>query len=468
MNSNHEPSEWRGSMTLALVCLCFGQTMVCSSAAAQSAMRSNTSTESMVWQYIRLREYDEAVRRGQQSLRSSLRWSSERAKCQTMAGVTFAQWAQGKNANAAVAIKSFDRECRATSIADVYAKHLDTVRVALASRAAPQTRTGPLANRVSTEPYALPPSTSDDGFLPRVAPGSTGLDTVVLLQHRDLCSRSAADACLVVHKGRIVQEWYGPYYKEPMYAMSATKSITGLLVGMLIADGKLSSIDERVCSFLADWCAGARGRVTIRHLMSMTSGLPTLPAAKSVGFSRDKNSSVRALTPTFEPGSTWAYSNEGVQLLSPILDKVAGEPIHRYARRRLFDALGLRHTRLMVDDKLHAWTYADMITTPRELARIGAMVAQGGVWRGRRIVDEQWIKKSVLPSQALNPEYGLLWWTAMPEEQRFAALGYLNTDIQVVPDHNLVVVRMQRVPRNGDPYRSDVYMLLSKLVGRKE
>lgn len=122
----------------------------------------------------------------------------------------------------------------------------------------------------------------------------------------------------------------------------------------------------------------------------------------------------------------------------------------------------------MVDDKLHAWTYADMITTPRELARIGAMVAQGGVWRGRRIVDEQWINKSVVPSQALNPEYGLLWWTAMPDERRFAALGYLNTDIQVVPDHNLVVVRMQRVPRNGDPYRSDVYMLLSKLVGRKE
>jgi CubicO group peptidase (beta-lactamase class C family) len=67
-----------------------------------------------------------------------------------------------------------------------------------------------------------------------------GLDVPVLERHRQLCQRTAADACLVAYRGRIVQEWYGPRYARPMYAMSSTKCVTGLLVGMLIADGKIS------------------------------------------------------------------------------------------------------------------------------------------------------------------------------------------------------------------------------------
>ncbi|MEJ7616518.1 MAG: serine hydrolase domain-containing protein [Pyrinomonadaceae bacterium] len=57
-----------------------------------------------------------------------------------------------------------------------------------------------------------------------------------------------------------------------------------------------------------------------------------------------------------EPGTSWAYSNEGAQLLSPLLDKAAGEPIQDYARKRLFKPLGMQRTRLHLDEKKHAWT----------------------------------------------------------------------------------------------------------------
>jgi CubicO group peptidase (beta-lactamase class C family) len=67
-----------------------------------------------------------------------------------------------------------------------------------------------------------------------------------------------------------------------------------------------------------------------------------------------------------DPGTTWVYSNEGVQLLSPILDAAAGEPIQDYAARRLFEPLGMEHTQLKIDSAGHAWTYADMETTPRD------------------------------------------------------------------------------------------------------
>ncbi len=275
-------------------------------------------------------------------------------------------------------------------------------------------------------------------------PVALGLDTSALARHRELCIDSSADACLVLYRGQIVQEWYGRRYREPMPAMSSTKSIAGLLVGMLIDDGKLSGVDVRVCTYLPDWCTGTRVHVTIRHLLTMTSGFPTMQDARSVSGATDQNAHVRALTPTSEPGEVWAYSNEGVQLLSPILDVVAGEPIQSYAKRRLFEPLGMVSTQLSVDAAGHAVLYSNMQTTPREFARIGLLMLRHGAWQGKQIVSQRWVASSVVASQALNREYGLLWWTAMPNESRFASRGYLDTDMQVMPDDQLVIVRMQR------------------------
>lgn len=101
-----------------------------------------------------------------------------------------------------------------------------------------------------------------------------------------------------------------------------------------------------------------RRKVTVRHLLTMTSGLKRRIGEKgtdaSVGFVGDKNAHIVDLPLTYEPGTRWEYGNEGVQLLSPILDKAAGVPIQDYARTRLFEPLGMRHTSLRVDEKDHA------------------------------------------------------------------------------------------------------------------
>jgi CubicO group peptidase (beta-lactamase class C family) len=286
-----------------------------------------------------------------------------------------------------------------------------------------------------------------DAFWRRADPAALSLNVSALERHRAICEQTGADACLVVYRGQIAQEWYGPRYTQPMYAMSSTKSVTGLLVGMLIADGKIRSVDQRVCEFLPTWCTGLRDRVTLRHLLTMTSGLPDMRDS-SVGFVKHKDAYVLHLTPTAEPGTRWVYSNEGVQLLSPILDRAAGEPIQDYARRRLFEPLGMRETRLHVLDG-EAWTYADMETTPRDFARLGLLMLQGGVWgMGRQLVPAAWIVASTRPSQDLNPRYGLLWGLD-PEAGAFAAHGHLDTDLHVLPGGDLVIVRMQAKPVPG-------------------
>jgi CubicO group peptidase (beta-lactamase class C family) len=288
---------------------------------------------------------------------------------------------------------------------------------------------------------------SEDGFWKTASTREDlELNVHALTAHEALCQRTGADACLVIHHGRIVEEWYSKAYAVPMYAMSSTKSVAGLLTGMLIDDGRIKSMDQPVCDFIPTWCSGFRAKVTLRHLLSMTSGLPMMRDS-SVGFVHDKNAYVMHLTPTSEPGSTWAYSNEGAQLLSPILDKAAGEPIQDYARRRLFAPLGMSSTQLHVSPT-NAWTYADMETTARDFARLGILMLNHGSWEGRQIVSQSWLVSSTRPSQSLNQRYGLLWWID-PEIKGYAAHGHLDTDLHVIPDLDLVIVRMQSKPMAG-------------------
>ena len=185
---------------------------------------------------------------------------------------------------------------------------------------------------------------------------------------------------------------------------------------------------------------------------------------EGVSSTNDKNEFVVKLSPTAEPGTKWAYSNEGVQLLSPILDKAAGEPIQDYDRKRLFEPLGMRETRLHLDSKKHAWTYADMETTAREFARIGLLMLNRGIWNGRRIISAKWVEQSTQPSQNLNSGYGLLWWL-YENPSGFGAQGYLDTNLYVFPKQELIIVRMQSKPIEGQTfYGKEALSLFSQFV----
>lgn len=314
------------------------------------------------------------------------------------------------------------------------------------------------ARAQGTPPAA--PAAADDWAV--ADPAALRMDMAALAAHRRLCVESGADACVVVHRGSLVDEWYGPRYAEPIGAMSSTKSVTGLLAGMLVGDGKLSP-DHPVSRYIPEWRAGGEGGVTVRHLLTMTSGLPDFPPeAREVGSVTDKEAFALGLGLVARPGAAWAYSNDGAFLLSPLLDRAAGEPIEDYARRRLFEPVGMRNTRLHVYPKGQAWTHADMQTTARDLARVGQLMLNGGRWGGVQIVPEAWVRESTRPSQQHNPRYGLLWWLV---PGGYAAFGYLDTNVYVFPERDLVVVRMQSKPvPAAAPYEPAAYDLFARMT----
>jgi hypothetical protein len=370
-------------------------------------------------------------------------------RCEATWGLAYANARLGDSGAAGEALDLFDRQCGDLPTEAWVWREIENLRAELEPTG--EGRRG---------------GSNDDGFW-QVADGpSLGLDANALAFHLGLCKRTGADACLVVYRGRIVQEWYSPHYPVPIYAMSSTKSVTGLLTGMLVDDGKIESLDVPVCAYIPDWCAGEKGRVTLRHLLSMTSGLKGRSRkGDSVGYVADKNSYVIGLPLSWEPGTRWSYSNEGVQLLSPILDRAAGERIQDYARRRLFEPLGMMDTRLHADVAGHAWTYADMETTPRDLARLGVLMLNRGRWGERQIISREWVARSVAPSQELNPGYGLLWWL-IDEPPGYMARGYLDTNLYVFPALELVVVRMQskRSDMPQGSYPASALRLFGRLI----
>jgi CubicO group peptidase (beta-lactamase class C family) len=298
-------------------------------------------------------------------------------------------------------------------------------------------------------------------------PGAMGLDLQALSDHEALCKETGADACLVIYKGKIVQEYLSERYIAPLWAMSATKSVTALLVGMLIDAGKIKSVDEPVCTYLADWCDGDKAKVTVRHLLTMTAGFART-YAEGVPSARDKNAFARKQPLMQAPGAGWIYSNEGVQLLSAIMEKAAGESVSTFASKSLFGPLGMTQTRLSLDSVGNSITYANMMTTPRDLARIGLMMLARGTWEDKQIVSSHWVDEATRPIPSVQADdgmgYGYLWWRS-PDKATYVARGEWENSLFVSPGNELVVVRMQNHEEvSYDGYLPRAFSLFAKLV----
>src|SRR6266849_6568503 len=292
---------------------------------------------------------------------------------------------------------------------------------------------------------------------------------------------------LTVHAfGRLTYDAGAPSVRpETIYdAASLTKPVvTTTLVAMLVATGQLQ-LDAPVGICLPEWAAGPnpewRRRVTLRHLLTHTSGLPAhVDFFKTAKNKRETLARVIAESLTYEPGTRSEYSDLGFMLLGEIVERLTGHPLDRLARERIFTPLGMKDSlfnppktlrariaptendtsfrKRLLQGEVHdenAWAMggvagqAGLFSTAADLAAFCQMLLNGGLYAHQRLLRRATID-TVTAGQSLAGGIRALGWNVPTEgsssgryfsSRSYGHTGYTGTSIWIDPEKELFVV----------------------------
>ena len=267
-------------------------------------------------------------------------------------------------------------------------------------------------------------------------------------------------AFLVIQNDSLV---YESYYEDGgskvlSNSFSVAKSIINILTGIALKEGKIKSLDDKVGDYLENFRSGGREKITIRHLMTMSSGLdwdeeyssllsPTTEAYYGTDLPKLMAKSGMATT----PGTICTYKTIDVQTLSEVLRKATGMSISEYASQKLWSKIGAEQNALWATDHNggEEKAYCCFSAEASDFARIGQLYLDSGRWKGEQIVDPAFVKLSVTPNMLKDEEgmttdyYGYLWWIMeYNHEKLFYARGIKGQYVIVVPSKHIVIVRL--------------------------
>jgi CubicO group peptidase (beta-lactamase class C family) len=273
-------------------------------------------------------------------------------------------------------------------------------------------------------------------------------------------------AVLVVHDGRLVGERYAPGFDKnmPLLGWSMSKSVTNALVGILVKQGKLRVRDPAP---VPEWQkeGDPRRKVTIDQLLRMSSGLkfdetyePLHDVTDMLYRSYDFAAYAAGRPLETDPEGKWVYSSGTANIIARMVRQTAEKDYPRYydfLRKELFAKIGM-HSAVPEPDASGTFVGSSyMYATPRDWARFGLLYLRDGVWDGDRILPEGWVKYSATPTpKAPQGQYGALFWLnagtesnpkdrMWPDAPRdaFAAKGYQEQSVVIIPSKKLVIVR---------------------------
>jgi len=264
-------------------------------------------------------------------------------------------------------------------------------------------------------------------------------------------------AVVVTTPDQILGETYMDGYglHRPQRTWSVAKSIAATVVGIAVHEGILGVDDPApVPQWQTD--GDPRGQITLGNLLNMASGLYSGPAGNYTPFvywggSRvDDVTTGRALE--VEPGSRWRYANNDTMLAIRALRGAMDDDqaYLNYPFEKLINKIGMRDTYLETDWDGNFIMSSQVWTTARDLARLGILYLNNGVWNGERIFADDWADYVATPS-AVEPAggdwgYGAQFWlynrggNGLPADT-YAARGNRGQTIMIIPSKNLVVVR---------------------------
>lgn len=312
------------------------------------------------------------------------------------------------------------------------------------------------------------PERTDDGW-ETSTPEEQGMDSAKLVEMMEFIDEQDLDidSVVVVRNGHIVLEEYpnqayGRDDVHPLY--SAKKSVFSALIGIAIQEGFIESVDQKVEDFFPERTIAnldsRKQNMTLEHLLTMTSGLEWDERTYPYGDSRNDWTAARtrddpalfALDRPManDPGMEWVYNTGGSHLLSVIITRTTGQSTIEFAREFLFGPLGISEV-VWGDDYQGINNGANLLLTPRDMAKFGYLYLNNGTWEGTQILPAEWVARSTETHFVFSEStgYGYQWWT-LPQKGVYYAAGLYKQRIYVIPDLDMVVVFTANIS-NEDP-----------------
>jgi CubicO group peptidase (beta-lactamase class C family) len=329
-------------------------------------------------------------------------------------------------------------------------------------------------------PFCPVPQLLDDGW--NVASmDEVGLDTlpiINMLKEIDRWKENLINGILIVKDERLVFEKYYQghvfdfeipgltkeiieYKPETLHFLaSQSKSVTSLLFGITLDRGLIHSTDDSITSYFspeyADLIRDGKEAITIKHLLTMSSGLPWNEEHTSTSdiyrLFRENDPIFYLLSRQLEatPGQKFHYNSGGTNLLGEIIRRRTGNNLRQFAMINLFTPLGISNFEWETISGEHIFASGGLFLSPRDLAKIGQLCLNMGEWNGRSIISKKWLEEStrswIYPTElGIGNGYGYQWWlndfnVNGKQFHSYFAAGWGEQLMFIVPEENMIVL----------------------------
>jgi len=278
-------------------------------------------------------------------------------------------------------------------------------------------------------------------------PEEQGMDSEELTEVIDYLQRQRGfdiHSLLIIRNGYIVTDaYFYPFAQNSKHDLaSATKSFTSTLIGIAIDQGYIESVGQPVLDFFPEHTVANldanKEAMTLEDLLTMRSGFKCSNQGSQstdvqMWMSSDWVQFALDLPMSTEPGTHYNYCNQNSHLLSAIIQETTGMSALAFAQKYLFEPLGVSDVIWSADLQGNNCGWGDMKLSPHDMAKLGYLFLNDGVWDGQQVVSATWVKAATS-----GDRYGYQWW--LKPSGFYFATGVGGQEIWVLPDQNMVVV----------------------------
>ena len=284
--------------------------------------------------------------------------------------------------------------------------------------------------------------------------------------------------------GEILYEEYWNNYSDSSLtnSFSMAKSITTMLLGKAIEQGYISDLDQRITDFIPEFLSDSLGcLVTIGDLSSMRSGFDwtedyyspfNVTTEAYYGGNIEKQLLKRHFTN--RPGEHFRYLSANTELLAIVLKRATGKDLAQYLSEEFWQPLGMENDALWSLSGEIEKSFCCVFSNVRDYAKLGQLLLQKGNWNGVQLLDSAFIEKMITPCYDAFREdepkkYGYSIWVDETYNPPFYGfMGHLGQRIIVVPDENLVIVRLGKTRDTISPSKGhidmDTYLMVDEAI----